>query len=131
MADINRIVIIGRLTRDAEVKYTSAGMAIGNGSIAINRSVKRDGEWFQETSYFDFAIFGKQAEGLKQYLVKGKQIGIDGYLKQDRWQDQNGQNRSKVTIVANDIELLGGNANNGGSSNGYGSDFPEDIPYGE
>lgn len=123
MADINRTVLIGRLTRDVEVKYTGNGMAIANGTIAQDRSVKKDGEWMKEANFFDFVIFGKQAENLKPYLLKGKQIGIDGYLKQDRWQDQDGQNRSKISLVANDVQLLGGKSAGGQTQEaGYGYD---------
>lgn len=128
MADINRTILIGRLVRDVEVKYTGNGMAIGNGTIAIDRSVKKDGEWMKEANFFDFAIFGKQAENLKQYLTKGKQIGIDGFLKQDRWQDQEGQNRSKISIVANDVQLLGGKSAGGQTQDDYGY---QDNGYGE
>ena len=108
MADINRVIEIGRLTRDAEVTYTPGGTAIAKMSIAVNRSVKgQDGRWMDEANYFDVQLFGKQAEGLKPYLTKGKQIGVDGYLKQERW-EKDGQKFSRVVINANDIELLGG-----------------------
>lgn len=107
--DINRVIEIGRLTRDEELTYTPGGMAVGKFSIAVNRRVKKDGNWTDEVNYFDVSIFGKQAEGLQKFLTKGKQVCIDGYLKQDRWQDQaTGQNRSAVKIIANDIQLLGG-----------------------
>ena len=108
MADINRTILIGRLTRDAEVSYTPGGMAIASLSLAINRSTKgKDGKWYDEANYFDVKLFGKQAEGLKPYLLKGKQIGVDGYLKQERW-EKDGQKYSRVIINANDIQLLGG-----------------------
>ena len=108
MADINRVTIIGRLTRDAEVTYTPGGMAIASLSIAINRNTKgKDGQWYDEANYFDVKLFGKQADGLKPYLLKGKQIGVDGYLKQERW-EKDGQKYSRVIINANDIQLLGG-----------------------
>lgn len=129
---INRVTEIGNLTRDEELKYTPGGMAIGSFSIAVNRRVKKDQEWVNEVNYFDVVIFGKQAESLKKFLIKGKQVAIDGYLKQDRWQDQNGANRSSVKIVANEIELLGGkdggqrNSSGGGYETGYES---EDYGY--
>lgn len=123
MADINRVIEIGHLTRDEELKYTPGGMAIGNISIAINRRVKKGQDWVDEANYFDVVIFGKQAETLQRFLTKGKQIAVDGFLKQERWTDQNGQNRSAIKIVANDIQLLGGkegSQNNGGYENaGY------------
>lgn len=120
MADINRVTIIGHLTRDEELKYTPGGMAIGNVSIAINRRVKKGQEWVDEANYFDVVIFGKQAESLKKFLTKGKQIAVDGFLKQERWTDQNGQNRSAVKIIANDVQLLGGKDGGTQSNGGYG-----------
>ena len=120
MADINTTTLIGHLTRDEELKYTSGGMAIGNVSLAINRKVKKGQEWVDEANYFDVVIFGKQAESLQKFLTKGKQIGVTGFLKQERWTDQNGANRSRVTIVANDIQLLGGKDGNGGQRNDTG-----------
>lgn len=107
--DINKVFEIGRLTRDEELKYTPGGMAVGSFAIAVNRRVKKGQEYVDEVNYFDVSIFGKQAENLQRFLTKGKQVAIDGYLKQDRWQDQaTGQNRSAVKIIANDIQLLGG-----------------------
>ena len=123
MADINRVIEIGHLTRDEEIKYTPGGMAIGNISIAINRKVKKGQDWVDEANYFDVVIYGKQAESLQRFLTKGKQIAVDGFLKQERWTDPNGQSRSAIKIIANDIQLLGGkegSQNNGGYENsGY------------
>ena len=120
MADINRVTIIGRLTRDAEMTYTPGGMAIAKFCIAVNRRVKNGDGWADEANYFDVQFFGKQAEGLKPYLLKGKMVGIDGYLKQDRW-EKDGQKFSKVTINANDVQLLTPK-DKSGSDNSYGDD---------
>lgn len=117
---INRTILIGNLTRDAEVTYTPGGMAIAKMSIAVNRKVKSGDGWADEVSYFDLQLFGKQAEGLKPYLLKGKKIGVDGYLKQERW-EQEGQKRSRVVINANDIELLSPRENSGNNSGNNGS----------
>jgi len=113
MNDLNQVMIIGRLTRDAELKYTAGGFAIGSFSIAVNRRRKNGEQWVDEVSYFDVNLFGKSAENLNQYLIKGKQVGIQGELRQDRW-EQDGQTRSKVFIVASNVQLLGGNS--GGST---------------
>lgn len=132
MADINTATLIGRLTRDEELKYTPSGAAVGNISIAINRKVKKGQEWVDESNFFDVVFFGKQAENLKQYLTKGKQVGVTGFLKQERWTDQNGQNRSAVKIYANDIQLLGGkdgNGNNNAGSNNAPSYNEGEIIY--
>ena len=118
MADINHVVLVGRLTRDAELKYTASGQAVCKFSVAVNRRRKNGDQWEDEANYFDVVLWGRQGEALNQYLLKGKSVGVDGELRQDRWQ-QDGQNRSKVEIVANNIQLLGGNP--GGQGGGQGS----------
>lgn len=154
MTDLNHVSLIGRLTRDAELKYTSNGFAISNFSVAVNRRKKNGEQWVEEASFFDITLYGKSAESLKQYLVKGKQVAIDGELRQDRW-EQDGQPRSKVIISATNIQLLGGGTNapqgnsarsfeqpsnsyqqskegsydSGPAYNGMDGDFPEDIPF--
>ncbi|MGL4982031.1 MAG: single-stranded DNA-binding protein [Treponemataceae bacterium] len=112
MADVNKVILIGRLTRDAELKYTQGGAAILNFSIAVNRRKKSGDQWVDEASFFDVVLYGKFGEMLNQYLVKGKQVGVDGELRQDRWEHE-GQNRSKIVIVAENIQLLGGNTGSG------------------
>jgi single-strand DNA-binding protein len=113
MADINHVVLVGRLTRDAELKYTTGGQAVCKFSIAVNRRKKSGDQWVDEANFFDIVLWGRQGESLNQYLLKGKQVGIEGELRQDRW-EQDGQNRSKVEIVANNLQLLGGNSPGGG-----------------
>ena len=117
MTDLNSVVLVGRLTRDIDLKYTSSGMAIANGSIAVNRDTGRNSERVQETSFFDITMFGKLAETLKPYLTKGKQVAIIGGLTQDRWKDQNGNNRSSVKIIINEIQLVGGRGENNSANN--------------
>lgn len=120
MTDINKVFLIGRLTRDLgsnqyDFAYTSSGTAKADISIACNRSVKRGEEWQEDVSFFDITIWGKTAENLKPYLLKGKQVAVSGFLKQDRW-EKNGQKFSKLSITAEDVQLLGGK-NEGGSGN--------------
>ena len=152
MTDLNHVVLIGRLTRDLgsdekSFGYVGNGQARANVSIAVNRSKKNGDQWIVEVSYFDITIWGKTAENLKPYLLKGKQIAVDGYLKQDRWKDQQGNNKSKISIVAENVQLLGGKTDGGQSSgaptfspaennsvennsnSGEEGDFPEDIPF--
>ena len=130
MADVNHVILIGRCTRDATIKYTSGGMAIGSFSIAVNRRTKKGDQWVEEASFFDVSLFGKSAEGLAQYLTKGKQVAVEGELRQDRW-EQDGQPRSKVTIAANNVQLLGGDKKAGGQqAQDYSADnFPDDIKF--
>lgn len=106
MADINQVVLVGRLTRDAELKYTNTGFAIANLSLAVNRRVKKEDTWQEEGNFFNAVLIGKRAEALSQYLQKGKQIAIQGELRQSRW-EQDGQPRSRVEIFINNIQLLG------------------------
>ena len=119
-------MLIGRLTRDAELKYTSGGMAISNFSLAVKRSKKTGDRWEEEASFFDCTAFGRQAEAVSQYMTKGKQVGVQGELRQDRW-EKDGQSRSKVVIIANTIQLLGGST---GSSGGSGESFRKSEPSG-
>ena len=125
MADINQVVLVGRLTRDAELKYTANGQAVCKFSLAINRRRKNGEQWEDEVNYFDIVLWGRQGEALNQYLLKGKSVGIAGELRQDRWQ-QDGQNRSKVEIVANNIMLLGGSGAGSGSGS-YGASGGENF----
>ena len=148
MADINNVVLVGRLTRDAELKYTASGQVFCKLALAINRRRKVGEKWEDEVNYFDVVSWGRQGEALNQYLLKGKQVGIEGELRQDRWQ-QDGQNRSKIEIVANNIQLLGGGGQSASAfSSGGGSaqnersesgpsssdasgrdEFTDDIPF--
>lgn len=145
MTDLNTIAITGRLTRDLDDKsygVSASGFAHAKVSIAVNRSVKKGDQWQDETSFFDVSILGKTAENLKTRLTKGTQITVQGYLKQDRWQDkQSGQTRSSVGIVADSVWLTGGKKDggqpaqhggfapqgNGGFNPSEG--FPEDTPF--
>jgi single-strand DNA-binding protein len=106
MADVNHVVLVGRLTRNAELKYTNNGSAVSKFGLAINQRRKKDDQWVDEAHFFDIVLWGKTAESLNQYLVKGKQVGIEGQLRQNRW-EQDGQARSKVEIFATNVMLLG------------------------
>jgi single-strand DNA-binding protein len=159
MADVNHVILIGRLTRDAELKYTSGGMAVCKFAIAVNKRRKQGEQWVEEANFFDIVLWGRSGETLNQYLVKGKQVAVEGELHQNRW-EKDGQTQSKVEIVANNVQLLGGQGGGqGGSSGGsYASsgqapsapyqkrqdsvsrpssdmddsvppDFPDDIPF--
>jgi len=116
--DINSVVLVGRLTRDAELKYTSGGSAVCKFSIALNRRKKTGDTWGEEANFFDVVLWGRQGEAIHQYLGKGKQIAVQGELRQNRW-EQNGQSRSKVEIHALNVQLLGGGPSGGQSGGGY------------
>ncbi len=116
MRDINIVVLVGRLTRDAELKYTNSGQSICRFSVAVNRNRKQGDQWVDEASFFDVDYWGKGGEAVNQYLTKGKQVAIEGELRQDRW-EQDGQSRSKVIVNATNVQLLGsaGGGSGGGS----------------
>ena len=139
MADVNSVTLVGRLTRDLnasdqrEFAYTTSGVARANISIAVNSRRKNGDQWIEEPNYFNVTIFGKTAEALKTYLTKGKQIAVEGALKQDRWQDQaTGKTRDRVYIIASNIQLLGGGSSNGGGqpSGGYSQTFQPNAQQG-
>jgi single-strand DNA-binding protein len=131
MADINHVVLVGRLTRNAELKYTNNGAAVSKFGLAINQRRKKDDQWIEEAHFFDIALWGKTAESLNQYLLKGKQVGIEGQLRQSRW-EQDGQARSKVEIFATNVMLLGGGGRQGqngpAESSPSRSEQPESAP---
>lgn len=139
MTDLNHVIEIGRLTRDISERdfgYTTGGTARLNLSLAVNRSEKRNSAWQDKVSYLDVTVWGKTAENIKPYLHKGKQIAVDGYLDQQRW-EKDGQKFSKVVIIADSVQLLGGNESapevqqpaGDYQSAGSGDDFQEDIPF--
>ena len=136
MADVNKVILIGRTTHEIDERsfgYTTGGTARLNISIAVNRREKRNGEWADRVSYFDVTIWGKTAENIKSYLHKGKQVAVEGYLDQQRW-EKDGQKYSKVCIIADNVQLLGGKNEGapqqaqGYNDAGSGDDFPEDVP---
>ena len=108
MADINKVILVGRITRDSELAYTGGGYPILKFSIAVNRRRKQGDQYVDEASFFDIRLWGKFAEALKPYTDKGQAVAIDGTLKQERWETQSGDKRSRVVIDASYIQLLGG-----------------------
>ena len=104
---LNKVLLIGRLTRDPEIRYLPSGMQITSFSIAVNRKFKdKGGNWQEETYFFDIETFGGLAERLGKQLSKGHQIFLEGSLRQDKWENQAGEKRSKIKIVAEKVSLL-------------------------
>lgn len=110
MASFNKVILMGNLTRDPELRYTPSGTAIAGFGIATNRRWKdQDGNQKEEVTYIDITAFGKQAEVIGQYFQKGKGIHIEGRLKFDQWDDKTtGQKRSKLGVVLDRFEFIGG-----------------------
>lgn len=122
MANLNKVQLIGNLTRDPEVKYTPKGMAVAELGMAINRYYTPDGgERREETTFVDVTLWGKQAELAGQYLKKGRPVYIEGRLQLDSWEDkQSGQKRSKLRVVGESMQFLGGGEGGGGARRGGG-----------
>jgi single-strand DNA-binding protein len=125
MANLNKVMLIGNLTRDPEVRYTPKGTAVADIGLAINRYFQNDnGERQEETTFVDVTLWGKQAELAQQYLGKGRPVYIEGRLQLDSWQDKDGQKRNKLKIVCENMQFLG--SRDGGGSGGGGGQRDEE-----
>ena len=110
MANINRVVLVGNLTRDPELRHTPGGTAVCSLRVAVNtrRKDAATGEWTEKPNYFDVTVWGNQGESCAQYLAKGRPVGIDGRLEWREWEAQDGTKRQAVEIVADSVQFLGG-----------------------
>jgi single-strand DNA-binding protein len=105
--DINRVTLVGRLTRDPELRHLASGSAVLQLGVAVNGRQKDDaGNWTDKPNFFDVKVFGNQAEMLAQHLSKGRRIGVDGRLDWSSWEAQDGTKRSKVEVVAQSVQFL-------------------------
>ena len=120
MASFNKVVLVGNLTRDPELRYTPKGTAIAKIGLAVNRVWTNEaGEKKEEVTFVDVDVFGRTAENVGQYMRKGRPILIEGRLKLDQWDDkQTGQKKSKLGVVAETVQFLGGNPNAGEGGGG-------------
>ncbi len=129
--DVNVCAFAGRLTRDAELKYANSGTPICRFSIANNWSKKQGDQWTEEVNFFDCVMFGRRAEALQKYLTKGTQVTISCEARHDRWQDRDGNSRSKVSFVVDKLTFGGSrgdnNGGNRGSRGGGGQPSAQDI----
>lgn len=119
---INRVCITGNLTRDPELRSTAGGMAILKMGIAVNdrRKNSQSGEWEDMPNFFDVVLFGARGESLSRFLSKGSKIAVEGKLRWSQWETPDGDKRSKVEIVADDIEFMSTRGEGGGSGSGSG-----------
>ncbi|MEC9188714.1 MAG: single-stranded DNA-binding protein [Planctomycetota bacterium] len=120
MASYNRVVLVGNLTRDVDLRYTPSQTAVTDIGLAVNDRVKRNTEWVDETTFVDVTLWGRQAEVANEYLSKGAPVLIEGRLKLDTW-EQEGQKRSKLRVVGEKMQMLGsrsGGGSGGGQSGG-------------
>ena len=119
---INRVILTGNLTRDPEIRRTQSGMAIMSLGVAVNdrRKNNQTGEWEDYANFIDCTMFGTRAESVSNYLHKGSKVGIDGKLRYSSW-ERDGQKRSKIEVVVDDLELLSPRNGQGGGYQGGGS----------
>ncbi|ADB17337.1 single-strand binding protein [Pirellula staleyi DSM 6068] len=133
MANFNRVILLGNITRDVEIKYLQSGMAVTELGLAVNdRRKGQDGQWIEETTFVDVTLWGRTAEVAGEYLGKGSQVLIEGRLKLDTW-ETDGQKRSKLRVVGEKMQMLGSAKGGGGGGNrgGGGASYDDGADYGE
>ena len=114
MASFNRVVLLGNLTRDIEVRYLQSGMAVADIGLALNdRRKGQNGEWIEETTFVDVTLWGRTAEVAGEYLSKGSPLLVEGRLKYDTW-EKDGQKRSKLSVVCERMQMVGSKGGGGG-----------------
>ncbi len=145
MVSINRVVRVGNLTKDPELRHTPSGTAVCNLRLAVNTRRKDEtGQWVDKPNYFDITVWGNQGERCAQYLAKGRPVAVDGRLEWREWETPEGNKRQAVDVVADSVQFLGSRGDGeGGGAGGYippsapatpGNDFPtsptdDDIPF--
>lgn len=127
---INRVFITGNLTRDAELRTTATGMSVLGFSVAVNDRAKdaSTGEWKDRASFVDCTVFGRRADALARLLGKGQKVAVAGRLRQETW-ERAGQRRSKLSVIADDVELMSRRDGEAEASAADASVYDEDIPF--
>ena len=121
MANINRVVLVGNLTKDPELRHTPSGTAVCKLRLAVNtRQKDPQGNWGDKPNYFDVTVWGNQGESCAQYLSKGRPVGVDGRLDWREWDAQDGTKRQAVEIIADSVQFLGSREGGGGGNAGDG-----------
>lgn len=126
----NKVILVGNLTRDCELRYLPSGSAVCTTGIATNRKFKnQQGEQKEEVCFIDITFFGRTAEIANQYLGRGKKVLVEGRLKLDQWTDQNGGKRSKHSVTVDTLQMLDTKGSNSGENNNY-NQAPQSGGYG-
>jgi single-strand DNA-binding protein len=125
MANINRVVLVGNLTKDPELRHTPSGNAVCKLRVAVNTRQKdqQTGEWGDKPNYFDVTVWGNQGESCAQFLAKGRPVAIDGRLDWREWDAQDGTKRQAVEIIADNVQFLGSRDGGEGGGGGGGNQF--------
>jgi single-strand DNA-binding protein len=120
----NKVILLGNLTRDVEIRAMPSGLSVGSFSIAVNEKFKdREGNWQERATFVDCEIFGARAEAMAKYLSKGSPVFVEGRLRLDQWEDKNGGGkRSKLKVVCENFEFVGGGQGGGGPGGGGGGE---------
>lgn len=135
MAGVNKVILIGNLGRDPELRYTQQGTAVANFSLATTESIgKKDGTREERTEWHRIVVWGRTAENCSQYLAKGRTVYIEGRLQTREWENKEGQKQRTTEIVAQTVQFLGGPRGEGGGRSSGGSGEPpppadDDIPF--
>ena len=132
MAGVNKLIIVGNLGRDPEVRFTQGGMAVGKLSVAVTEKVKDGETWKEHTEWFRVTVFGKTAELAGQYLQKGRQVYVEGRLKTDKYKDKDGVEKTSVEVIANTMQWLGGKADGATSTQTKPAEaavVDDDLPF--
>jgi len=132
MASYNKVMLMGNLTRDIELRQLPSGASIATIGLAVNEKYKdKNEQWVERVNFIDCEMFGRRAEVMAQYLSKGSPVFIEGRLRLDTWQDKNdGSNRSKLKVVVENFEFIGGGQGGGGGGGGRSSS-PRRQPAGQ
>lgn len=120
MASFNRVVLLGNLTRDIELRYIGNGTAVTDVGLAVNDRVKKNDQWVDETTFVDITLWGRTAEVANEYLSKGSSVLIEGRLKMESW-EKDGQKRTKLKVVGERMQMVGGKGGGGGGGQSGGS----------
>ncbi len=133
MTSFNKVILIGNLTKDPEIRYTPSGTAVSNFGLAVNHRYKLGEEMKDEVCFIDIVVFGKQAENSGQYLSKGQGVIVEGRLQQRRWESEDGQKRSRHEVVAQTLRYLPkrqASGGQGGERDGMAmEDVDQDVPF--
>ena len=130
MASFNKVMLMGNLTRDPELRFTANGAAVAGFGLAMNRKYKQADEWKEEVCFVDITVWGKQAENCSEYLNKGRPVFVEGYLRLNSWETEAGEKRNKLEVVANSVLFLGRPGQRDDSSGGEPmSPQKDDIPF--
>jgi single-strand DNA-binding protein len=131
MSNYNKVLLMGRLTRDIELRHTPSNQPVANIGLAVNHNwTSRDGEKKEDTTFVDCEAWGRTAEVMSQYLSKGRPVFVEGRLRLDQWQDKDGGNRSKLKVVIDTFQFIDSRSDGAGGGGGGGGRVPATAPAG-